>query len=90
MDWVEAVAPQAALRAGAVKVKAQREHLAFAHQARGVDDVLRGDVVERADLIIGAPLAPVLAFLGGGAQVRDGEFLGVVAAGQGMVPRVFF
>ena len=82
VDRIEAVAPQAFLRTGAVEVKPQRKHFAFFYQARSVDDVLRGDVVQRTDLIVRAPLAPVFAFLGGGAQVRDGEFFGVVAAGH--------
>ena len=59
VDGVEASSKQPGLRTVAVERDAQREHLAGADQARGLDDVLRGDVIEGADLIILAPAAPV-------------------------------
>ena len=59
VDRVEAAAEQAGLRAVAVERNAEREHLAGADQARGLDDVLGRDVVERADLVVLAPAAPV-------------------------------
>ena len=60
VDRVEAAAEQAVLRAGLVERDAEREHLAGPDQARGLDDVLRRDVIERADLVVLAPAAPVL------------------------------
>ncbi len=65
VDRIEAAAEQAVLRAFAVERNAEREHLAGADQARRLDDVLRGDVVERADLVVLAPAAPVRELLGG-------------------------
>ena len=60
VDRIEAAAEQAVLRSAGVERDAEREHLAGADQARGLDDVLRRDVVERADLVVLAPAAPVL------------------------------
>ena len=68
VDRIEAAAEQAGLRAVAVERDAEREHLAGADQACGLDDVLGGDVVERADLVVLAPAAPVLELLGGFAD----------------------
>ena len=65
VDRIEAAAEQAGLRAVAVERNAEREHLAGADQARGLDDVLGRDVVERADLVVLAPAAPVRSFFGG-------------------------
>ena len=65
VDRIEAAAEQAGLRAVAVERDAEREHLAGADQARGLDDVLGRDVIERADLVVLAPAAPVLELLGG-------------------------
>src|SRR5262249_28116162 len=60
VDGIEAPAEQAGLRAVAVERDAEREHLAGTDEARGMHDVLRGDVIERADVIVLAPPAPVL------------------------------
>ena len=65
VDRVEAPAEQAGLRAVAVERDAEREHLAGADQARGVHDVLRRDVIERADLVVLAPPSPVRQLLRG-------------------------
>ena len=65
VDRVEAAAEQAVLRPGAVERDAEREHLAGADQACGLGNVLRRDVVERADLVVLAPAAPVRQLLGG-------------------------
>ena len=65
VDRVEAAAEQAVLRAVAVERDAEREHLAGADQARRLDDVLGRDVVERADLVVLAPAAPVGQLLRG-------------------------
>src|SRR5262249_21718698 len=51
---------QARLRPLIVERNAQREHLAGLDQGRGLDDVLGPYVVERADLVVLAPTAPVL------------------------------
>ena len=58
-----------ALRPGVVEVERERDHLAFLHQLRGGDDVLRAREVERADLVVRAPFAPVLVFLRSVAEV---------------------
>jgi hypothetical protein len=58
-----------ALRAGVVEVERERDHLAFLDEACRRDDVLRRGVVQRADLVIRTPLAPVLVLLGGIAKV---------------------
>ena len=62
-----------ALRPVVVEVERERDHLALLHQARRRDDVLGLRVVERADLVVRAPLAPVLVFLRGVAEVLAGE-----------------
>ena len=67
-----------ALRTGMVEIERERDHLALAHQARRRDDVLGLGVVERADLVVRAPLAPVLVFLRGVAQVLARDFLAVM------------
>jgi hypothetical protein len=64
VDRIPAAAEQAGLRAAPIERNAKREHLAGADQARSPDDVLRHDVIERADLIIVAPAPPVFEFLG--------------------------
>ena len=53
----------AALRALLVVVERERDHLALAHQPRRGDDVRGGGEVERADLVVLAPAAPVLVAL---------------------------
>jgi hypothetical protein len=62
VDRIPAAAEQAGLRALPVERNAEREHLAGADQARRPHDVLRHDVIERADLIVFAPAPPVLSF----------------------------
>jgi hypothetical protein len=62
-----------ALRAGVVEVERERDHLALTHQLRGGDDVFGRRVVERADLVLRAPFAPVLVLLGGLAKVLPGD-----------------
>ena len=65
-----------ALRAlGAVVVEVEREgdDLPLFHQSRRGDDVLGPRVVQRADFIVGTPLAPVLVFLRGIAEILVGE-----------------
>src|SRR5215510_10053272 len=47
----------------AVERNAEREHLSGADEARRLDDVLGLDVVERADLVVLAPAAPILELL---------------------------
>ncbi len=53
----------AALRAFLIEVERERDDLALPHQARRGDDVGRGSEVERADLVVLAPAAPVLVAL---------------------------
>jgi len=65
VDRIETPAKQAGLWSFAVERDAERERLAGADQARGLDDVLRRDVVERADLVVLAPASPVRELLGG-------------------------
>ena len=63
MDRIEAAAEQPVLRPIGIERNAQRENLAGADQARGLDDILRGNVIERAAVIVLAPAAPVLELL---------------------------
>src|SRR3569832_1079152 len=65
VDRVEAAAELTGLRAGAVERNAEREHLAGADQPCGIDDVLRRDVVQGADLVVLAPAALVPELLAG-------------------------
>ena len=63
VDRIEAAAEQAVLRARGVERNAKRKNLAGADQARRVDDVLRRDLVERADLVVLAPAPPIAQLL---------------------------
>src|ERR1700722_14969090 len=56
---------QAGLRSIAIERNPEREHLAGADQRRRLDDVFGLDVVEGADLVVGAPAAPVPELLRG-------------------------
>src|SRR5262249_16052232 len=62
-----------ALRPELVEVERKRDHLAFLHQPGSRDDVLRARIVERADLVVRSPFAPVLVRLGGLAHVVSGQ-----------------
>src|SRR5262249_46178189 len=62
-----------ALRAGVIEVQRKRDHFALFDQARSSNDVLWSRVVERADLVIGPPLAPILVFLSRLAHVLSGD-----------------
>jgi hypothetical protein len=64
VDRIPAAAEQAGLRAATIERDAEREDLAGADQSRRADDFLRRDMVERADLIVLAPAAPILELLG--------------------------
>src|SRR5262249_59045553 len=63
VDGVETSAEQPGLRAGAVERNAERKNPAGADQARRLDDILRGHMIEGADLIALAPAAPVAELL---------------------------
>src|SRR5262245_38813547 len=65
VDGIEAAAEQAGLGAFAVEGDAEREYLAGTDQARRLDDILGRYVIERANLIVLAPAAPVLELLRG-------------------------
>src|SRR5262249_21964577 len=65
-----------ALRTGVVEVERERDDFAFAHEPCRRDDVLGTGVVERADLVIRPPLAPILVFLGRVAEVLARDFIG--------------
>ena len=60
VDRIVAAAEQPGLRPVAVERDAEREHLAGANEPRRAHDVLGLDMIERPDLIILAPAAPVL------------------------------
>src|SRR5262249_6004333 len=62
MDGIEAPPKQTSLRTLAIKWNPERENLAGADQARGLDDVLRRYVIERTDLVVLAPAAPIFQF----------------------------
>ena len=72
VDRVPAAAPQARLRPLLVEREAEREDLAAPHQARRGDDRLGRDEVERADLVVRPPPAPVLEPLRLLEHVRSG------------------
>src|SRR5882762_3265316 len=63
MNGIEAIAPQTVLRAVTVKIQRQRENFPFANEPRGIDDILRRNVVERTDLVVGPPTSPILQSL---------------------------
>src|SRR5580692_12900621 len=60
VDWIEAAAEQTVLRTVGVERNAERKHLAGTDEARCLDDVLRRHLVERSDVVVLAPAAPVL------------------------------
>jgi hypothetical protein len=62
------------LRAVIVKIERQRNHLALFHELRRCNDVFGLRVIERADLVIGTPFAPVLVFLRGLAEIVSRHF----------------
>jgi hypothetical protein len=63
VNGIEAAAEQSILRSVGVEWNAEREDLAGADQACGLDDVLRRDLVQLADVLIFTPTAPVSEFL---------------------------
>jgi len=75
MDRIPAAAEQTGLRAAAVERNAERENLAGPDQAGGAHDVFGRDVIERADLVVLAPAAPILEPVGGFGDGRaaDGD-----------------
>src|SRR5262249_13759246 len=54
-----------ALRTRVVEIKRERNHLALLHETRRGDNILRRRIVERADLVVRTPLAPVFVLFGG-------------------------
>ena len=65
VDRVPAAAEQAALRPAGIERDPEGEHPAVPDQPGGGDDVLGADMVQRADLVVLAPAAPILELLGG-------------------------
>ena len=59
VDRIPAAAEQTALRPALVERNAERKHLAGADQACRPHDILRQNVIERADLIVFTPPPPV-------------------------------
>src|SRR5262249_32622036 len=57
-------AEKATLRPVLVEIETEPKDLPLPHEFGGVDDVLGRDVVQDAQLVVGAPLAPVLEILG--------------------------
>jgi hypothetical protein len=43
-----------------IEIERERDHLAFAHQPGGRNDVFGARIVEGTDLVVRAPFAPVL------------------------------
>jgi hypothetical protein len=64
----------AALRAVIIEIERERDHLALFHELRCGDDVFGLRVIERADLIIGTPFAPVLIFFRGLVEIVSRHF----------------
>src|SRR6478736_3162119 len=63
-----------ALRPMLMEVERERNHLALAHEPCGSDDIVRRRIIERTDLVVCAPLAPVFVFRCRVAQVLAREF----------------
>src|SRR5690606_2938743 len=85
MDGVVPVAPYAFLGAFAIEFECQREDAALSHEAGGGGDISGGDVIERTDLVVMPPLAPVAAAFGSFVNQIDREFVFVVAMDHGTV-----
>jgi hypothetical protein len=62
-----------ALRARVIEVQRKRDHFALPDQARSSDDVLWSRIVERADLVVRSPFAPILVLLSSLAHVLTGD-----------------
>src|ERR1700722_5580309 len=60
--WIgfEGAAEQPVLGAAGIERNAERKHLAGADETCRLNDVLRRDLIERSDVIVFAPAAPVL------------------------------
>ena len=87
VDRVPALAEQTALRPGVAQRDAEREDLAALDQLARGNDILRRDVVERADLVVLAPALPVgegleglIHRLLGHLDVAAARFLGCLRA----------
>src|SRR5260221_5201106 len=65
MDRIEAAAEEARLRTFRVERNAEREYPAGPNEVCGLDNFRRAHVVERADLVVLAPAAPIGQFLRG-------------------------
>src|SRR4029450_3599711 len=65
-----------ALRAGVIEVERKRNYLSLFNQPRRRDDVFGSRVVERADFVVGTPLAPVFVFFRSCTEILSGEFAG--------------
>ena len=63
------------LRTVLIEVEPQGKGLALVHQRCRLHDVRRGDVVQRADLVIRAPFAPVPETLGHVVNRTQGHIL---------------
>src|SRR5262249_12026748 len=63
VNRIESPAEQAGLRPGTVERNAKCEYFTGADQAGRLDDVLRRDVVEGANLVFFAPASPILELL---------------------------
>jgi hypothetical protein len=73
-----------------VEIERERDHLAFFDKLGGGDDVLRARVIERADLVIRPPFAPVFVFLRGRAQIVPRNLLIRVLARHRRFPSLYF
>src|SRR6476660_1403022 len=65
VDRIEASTEQASLWTGTIEWNAKGKYLAGADQARRLNNVLGGNVIEGADLVFLAPASPVFEFLCG-------------------------
>ena len=80
VDGIEAVAPKPGLRALIVEIEAEGEADAALYQFRRLDHVCGLNIIDRAVLVVGAPLSPDFEALGGFPQMIDAEHFFIVAA----------
>src|SRR5205085_51528 len=86
MDRIEAAAEQTGLRPIGVERNAERKYLAGANKARSFDNILRRDVVERADLVVFPQRPQFRSFCEASAIAFLSTLMSILAPGLIIVP----